>query len=440
MNTKDFVNWFRDASPYINAHRGQTFVVMCRGEAVVDAGFAHLVHDLALLNSLGIRLVLVHGIRAQIELRLKSMDVESHYVGGLRLTDDATLASVKEAAGSVRVEIEARFSMGLVNSPMGGSHIRVASGNFITARPVGVRNGVDFLYTGEVRRVDAAAISQRLDSGDVVLVSPIGYSPTGEIFNLLAEEVAMLIAIELHAAKLIYLDETDGVTDDQGQMIRELTLQEAGQWLAARRKASSEQSDEALHQVRSACQACRQGVKRVHLIPRKVDGVLLHELFTRDGIGTLVSADPFDRLRRASVDDVGGILDLITPMESEGFLVRRSREKLEIEIGNFTVLERDGSIIACTAFYPFAETMVGELACLAVHPDYQKAGCGDTLLSNVEREARQQGIEKLLVLTTQTTHWFQERGFEPATIEDLPVERQQLYNLQRNSKVLIKNL
>ncbi len=436
LNTETFVRWFRDFSPYINAFRGRTFVIAFGGELIAEEQFATLVHDIALLNSLGVKLVLVNGARPQIEQRLEERGVEMHYVNGLRITDEAALACVKEAAGAVRVEIEALLSMGLANSPMAGAQIRVASGNFVTAQPLGVREGVDYQHTGEVRRIDAEAIQRQLDEKAIVILSPLGYSPTGEIFNLSAEDVATAAAIELEADKLIYLIDGSGLQLDDGTLVRQLSLNDAETFLD-----EHEHIPEALGKaLYSALYACDEGVSRAHLIDRHRDGSLLLELFTRDGVGTLISADVYEGMGEAHIDDVGGILELLEPLESEGILVRRSRERLEMEIDHFTVVERDGMIIACAALYPFTEEGLGELACMAVRKEYRDEGRGDALLDYIEGQAREQGITRLFVLTTRTAHWFQERGFEPASIKDLPMARQELYNYQRRSKVFIKQL
>ncbi|MGC1954431.1 MAG: amino-acid N-acetyltransferase [Gammaproteobacteria bacterium] len=432
-----YVGWFRDAAPYINAHRDQIFVIQFGGEA---AGDVNLIHDLALLNSLGIRLVLVHGARPQIERRLIERGLSVDYAAGLRVTDATALQVVKEAVGALRVEIEALLSMGLANSPMAGARIRVASGNFVTARPIGVRDGVDFGYTGEVRRVDQSSIRNRLDQGAIVVVSPLGYSPTGEIFNLHAEEVATAIAIEIRAAKLLLLGEGPIPVDDLGRSIRQLTLSDAKQLFNTYCHAQRQTDETSLRQLKFAIHACRHSVRRAHLLDRRVDGALLLELFTRDGIGVMLSGEPFEQTRRATIDDAGGILALIQPMEEEGLLVRRSREKLETEIHRFLVMERDSAIIACAAVYPFPADSVVELACLAVHPSYRNGQRGDALLAAAELDARALGATWLFVLTTRAAHWFLERGFKPAAIQDLPVARQAIYNYQRNSKVLIKRL
>lgn len=444
----NFVTWFRSVAPYVNGFRGKTFVVAFGGEVVADGKFVELVHDLNLLASLGVRLVLVHGARPQIETQLKERKLQATYIRSMRVTDTAALQCVKESVGRMRVEIEALLSMGLPNSPMANAAIRVASGNFVTARPVGVVAGVDLMHTGEVRKVDAAAIRLRLEHGEVVLLSPLGYSPTGEIFNLTLENVATAAAIALGAEKLIFLMDTPGIetksANKSAALLRELTAAEGRALLTKFETGSvnktAKLSGDAQLYLPCAVQACEGGVARVHLISRHVDGAILQELFTRGGIGSMVSQGPLQTLRKAGIEDVGGILQLIEPLEAEGTLVRRERERLEMEISRFVVLEHDRMIVGCAAFYPFPDEKVGELACLAVHPDYRNAGCGDTLLKQVEARAKTKGIKKLFVLTTRTAHWFVERGFEEASVEKLPKSKQGLYNYQRRSKVFTKKI
>jgi amino-acid N-acetyltransferase len=434
-----FVRGFRGSAPYIHTHRKGVFVIQFDGDALLEAQFSALVHDMALLHSLGVKLVIIHGFRPQIEERLTLRGLESRFVDGVRVTDTDALSAVVDAAGAVRTEVEALLSMGLANSPMHGASIRVATGNFVTARPMGIRDGVDFAFTGEVRRVDIEAIEHRLDEGCIVLVSPLGYSPSGEVFNMRAEDVATEIAVELKAQKLLMLRTGQWIESTTGSLPRQLTLSDARQALGKRAPVQAG-DDSAREFLIHAVRACINGVARTHLLDYHVDGVLLLELFTRDGVGTMVSAEAYDTTRRATVEDIGGILELIAPLEERGALVRRSRDKIETAIQDFLVLERDGAVIACTAIHPFPEDAVAELACLAVDDAYRMDGRGDFLLGEAQNEARAGGIERLFVLTTQATHWFKERGFEDAAIGDLPVRRQELYNYERGSKVLIKKL
>lgn len=398
--------------------------------------FDHHVHDFALLNSLGIRLVLVHGIRPQIDQRLTKLNVNALFHNNLRITDDVALQCVKEAAGLVRVEIEALLSMGLANSPMAGAKIKVASGNFVTAKPIGVIDGIDYCHTGEVRRIDSAAIHQQLDQDNVVLISPVGYSPSGEVFNLSAEQVATAVSIALKAEKLVLLTEQSCCNPDNGEQVQQMTTAEAGAFLQKHPDISASVS----LSLKAAIQSCQSGIDRVHLINRAINGALLLELFSRDGIGTLISSTAFEELRPATLNDIGGILELIKPLEQQGKLAKRSREKIEMEIADYVVIERDGLIIGCTALHPFEQSQFGAIACLAVHPDYQGSRRGNRMLEYVYRRAAELKLKKLFVLSTQTMHWFIERGFLSSDIADLPDQLKVLYNPQRNSKVLCKEI
>jgi amino-acid N-acetyltransferase len=431
-----FVQWIRAAAPYVHAFHGKTFVIAFGGEVVADESFLGVVHDLNLLHSLGIRLVVIHGMRPQIETILAQQNIESRYQRGLRVTDMETMDCVLEAAGQVRSRIEALLSLGIQNSPMAGARNRVSSGNYITAKPMGVVDGIDMQFTGETRRVDAQAIQQRLDDGDIVLISPLGYSPTGEIFNLALEESAMQVAVRLQAHKLIFLMETDGVRNSRRQLLTDLSTKDAEVLLAKPEKLSPD--------VRTflpcAVRACDNGVKRAHLLSRHMDGALPLELFTRDGVGTMISATPLAHLRSATIDDVGGIIAIIEPLEAAGVLVRRSRERLEAEIERFVIAEYDNQVIGCAALYAFAQEGVGELAALAVDPDFQREGYGEALMREIELRARRLRLSALFVLTTRTSGWFLERGFELVGITDLPKAKQMLYNYQRKSLVYRKTL
>lgn len=432
----DFVKWFRAAAPYVHAFGGRTFVIAFGGEVVMDGSFVELTHDLNLLASLEVRIVLVHGARPQIEAQMQEAGLKTKYVQGMRVTDENALASVKQAIGQVRVEIEALLSMGLPNSPMANADIRVASGNFVIARPRGVVDGVDMCYTGQVRKVHAEAINIRLDDGELVLLSPLGYSPTGEIFNLTLEDVAAETAIALGAEKLIFLMDEPGLKSKSGRLLRELTVSDAEKLMQQEKRLS----DDARLYLPHAIKACKGGAERVHLISRHADGALLLELFTRDGVGSMVSRDPLEQLRDATIEDVRGIIKLIEPLEAQGTLLKRSRELLEQEITRFSVLEHDGVIVGCAALYPFADEKAAELACLAVAPDYRDAGGGEQLLKWIEEKAKKQRIKRLFVLTTQASHWFIEHGFVDSSVSSLPKQKQALYNYQRRSKVLIKPL
>ena len=432
-----FIDWFQSVAPYIHAFRGKVFVIAFGGDLVADGRFFDLTHDLNLLAALGVQLVLVHGARPQIEARLKALGHKGRFHEGLRVTDDVALGVAKEASGRLRVEIEALLSMGLPNSPMAGADIRVASGNFITAKPLGVLAGVDLMHTGEVRKVDAIAIRRRLADNELVLVSPLGYSPTGEVFNLALEDVAASTAAALDAEKLIFMMDTPGVTTGRrGELLRELTVKQAKSRIA---RGAERESDSDFY-LPAAVRALESGVKRAHLISGHIDDALLLELFTHKGVGTLVTPDPIETLRPARPEDIGGILHLIEPLETEGILVKRNRSLLESEINRFVVLEHDRVIIGCAALYAWPEERAGELAGLAVRPDFRNQGAGERLLAEIEKRAKRLKLKKLVVLTTRAEHWFVERGFTEADIDALPGPKRKLYNWQRRSVVLVKRI
>jgi amino-acid N-acetyltransferase len=430
-----FVAWLRQVAPYVHAHRGRTFVVAFSGGLVEAGALTRLVHDLSLLSAMGIRLVLVHGSRPQVQAQLAIKGIPERFHADVRITDAAALECAKEASGEIRLDIEAAFSQGLPSTPMAHSKVRVVSGNFVTARPLGVIDGVDYELTGVVRKVDADAIRFTLANGALVLLSPLGFSPTGEAFNLTMEDVATSVATAIKADKLILLSEVEGIRGSDGELRSELTVQDAEALLGA----SGVKGDPAFL-LRYAVRACKGGVARAHIVPYTLDGSVLAELFTHNGVGTMVAPEDLEKMRDATPDDVGGILKLLEPLEADGTLVKRPRERIEREIDRFIVLEHDGFIFGCAALYPFPREHMGELACLTVHPDYQGYGDGERLMKRIEQRARAAGIHRLFVLTTRTAHFFIKRGFRPATVDDLPPARQDMYNWQRRSQVLLKQI
>ncbi|EOK4180049.1 amino-acid N-acetyltransferase [Escherichia coli] len=435
----ELVEGFRHSVPYINTHRGKTFVIMLGGEAIEHENFSSIVNDIGLLHSLGIRLVVVYGARPQIDANLAAHHHEPLYHKNIRVTDAKTLELVKQAAGTLQLDITARLSMSLNNTPLQGAHINVVSGNFIIAQPLGVDDGVDYCHSGRIRRIDEDAIHRQLDSGAIVLMGPVAVSVTGESFNLTSEEIATQLAIKLKAEKMIGFCSSQGVTNDDGDIVSELFPNEAQTRVEAQEEKGDYNSG-TVRFLRGAVKACRSGVRRCHLISYQEDGALLQELFSRDGIGTQIVMESAEQIRRATINDIGGILELIRPLEQQGILVRRSREQLEMEIDKFTIIQRDNTTIACAALYPFPEEKIGEMACVAVHPDYRSSSRGEVLLERIAAQAKQSGLSKLFVLTTRSIHWFQERGFTPVDIDLLPESKKQLYNYQRKSKVLMADL
>jgi amino-acid N-acetyltransferase len=437
-----FVPLFRAVAPYIHAYRGKTFVVALAGEAIAAGKLNAFVQDLSILHAMGIKLVMVHGFRPQVTEQLAAKGHVSRYSRGIRITDGVALDAAQEAAGQLRFEIEAAFSQGLPNTPMANATVRVVSGNFLTARPVGIVDGVDFIHSGLVRRVDQVAIRRAIESGALVLLSPFGFSPTGEAFNLTMEDVATSAAIALQADKLVFMTEIAGIhekLDDADSAIdTELALAEAKRLLASL-PAPGQPSDPAFY-LQHCVKACEGGVERSHILPFATDGALLLEVFTHDGVGTMVVDEKLESLREANADDVGGILQLIEPFERDGTLVRRERTEIERDINFYSVVEHDGIIFGCAALYPYPESRTAEMAALTVSPLSQGQGDGERLLKRIEQRARAAGFDSLFVLTTRTMHWFIKRGFTQVDPDWLPEARKRKYNWDRRSQVLVKKL
>ena len=426
MSANNHTDFLREAAPYIQLHRGKTFVIAFAGEVIAGEYFSTLIQDIAILSALGARVVLVHGARPQVDAHLKALNHPITVVDDMRVTDDTTLQIAKETIGALRVEIENKLTHALSMPPVINTGLGILSGNFITARPLGVHKGTDYQHTGTVRKINAALIKQLIDAGSIVLLSSLGFSPTGEAFNLRYEDVASATANALQADKLIFIHA------DQATPATAIELQSMDAFINAH-----PQQRRLLNHIKTALQ---NGVQRVHLISSESRDGLLLELYTRDGIGTLFTASLYETIRPATIDDVSGIIELIAPLEASGVLIKRSREQLELEIDNFSVIERDGKIIACSALYIIPETLTGELACLAVHPDYKSGARGDRLLKHISQQAQDNKLKKLLVLTTQSIDWFKERGFTVADINALPEQKKTLYNYQRNSKILFKTI
>lgn len=438
IRSTELVQWFRQSTPYVTAHRDKTFVIMLDGNTTSSPNFSNIIDDISLLHSLGIKLVIVFGARKQINDALAEAHIAERYHKNIRVTDPQTLHLVKQVVGSLQFDITARLSLRMNNITHNGVP-NVVSGNFVIAQPLGVDDGVDYQLSGKVRKIDSEGIKQQLERNAIVVISPIGVSVTGETFNLAFEELAAQIAIKLKAEKVIGFCEKQGIIDENQQVIADLTLLAAEEHLHQLIAKDAYHSSEARF-LQTALEACRNGVKRAHLLSYLEDGSLLQELFSRDGIGTQISLESSEIVRIANIKDIPNLLALIHPLEQQGILVKRSREQLEMEIDHYTIIDRDGVIIACAALNPYFEEKMAEMACVAVHPDYRNSSRGDILLSHIQKRAVALGIKKLFVLTTRTVHWFQERGFEIANVEDLPQEKREKYNYQRRSKILIQAL
>ncbi len=440
-----FVPWFRSVAPYIHKFRHQTFVIGLTGEALAAGKLHSIAQDLAMIKAMGVKIVLVHGFRPQVNEQLHAKGHQGKYAHGIRITDSVALDCAQEAAGQLRFEIEAAFSQGLPNTPMADSTVRVISGNFVTARPVGIVEGINFEHSGVVRKVDVAGIQRSLDMDALVLLSPFGFSPTGEAFNLNMEEVATSVAVALKSDKLIFMTEIAGLRvrpeepqSEDNPLDTELPLAQAKE-LLARVPPSQRPSDIAFY-LQHCVKACQGGVERSHIIPFAVDGALLLEIYVHDGIGTMVVDEKLEELREATADDVAGILQLIEPFEKDGTLVKRDRTEIERDVANYTIIEHDGVIFGCAALYPYPEARTAEMAAVTVSPQSQSTGDGEKLLKRIEQRARNLGLESLFVLTTRTMHWFIKRGFVQVDPDWLPEARKRKYNWDRRSQVLVKRL
>lgn len=439
MRNTELVKWFRQSTPYVNIHRGKTFVITLDGNTVASTQFASIINDILLLHSLGIKLVIVFGARQQINQSLDEHNIAQRYHKNIRITDTSTLELIKQVVGKMQSDITARLSLRLISSSEQSNNVHVVSGNFVIAQPIGIDEGVDYMLSGKIRRIDSQAIQQQLSTGAIVLLSPVGASVTGESFNMPFEDIATQVAIKLKADKLIGFSEDLGIRDENGEIIADSFPQRAVEVLNQMIERGDYHSSQARF-LQAAITVCRAGINRSHLLSNEEDGTLLQELFSRDGIGTQVSMESSEHMRNANINDITGIINLIEPLEQQGILVKRSREQLEMEINNFSVIDRDGVIIACAALIPYPEENMAELSCVAVHEEYRNSARGDILFEKITKEAKKRGFKQLFVLTTRTLHWFQERGFKLAEIDQLPKTKLAKYNYQRRSQVLILNL
>ena len=431
-----FVHDFREAAPYIDYLRGKTLVIGVASNLVAGRPLAALATDLTLLASLGVRLVLIHGSRQQISELSEASGHKPQYHNGRRITDNATLSLAKQACGLVRFNVEAALSVGVAHSPQRGKRLRIASGNFVSARPLGVSNGVDMIYTGRVRKVDTEAIHQRLDDGALVLISPLGHSLSGKTFNLSMADLAEAVAMALKAEKLLFIVEQDGILDESGAPISNLSAKEAQLRLEQNTIQPAQR-----RLLKAAITAVENDVQRTHILSGLQDGSLIRELFTRNGIGTSIAQAPFMSIRQAHSSDIPDIISLIRPLEDEGVLLRRSREYLDNHIHEFFVLEHDRQVYGCVALKTFANSQAAELACLVVSKNAQDGGYGELLLEHVLNETHKRGLNTLFALSTQTSEWFLERGFQPVETSSLPPERLQEYHHSgRHSQIFARTL
>lgn len=430
MNGVELANWFRQASPYINSHRHKNFVIMLDGDCIASKNFMQIINDICILHSLGIGLVLVFGARLQIDERLNKLGIKTQIHNNIRVTDPKSFEVINEIVGKIQLDLMAKISSRLNGGKAGNGN--VICGNFVLARPIGVSDGVDFQHSGIVRRVDIDGIKSELKRKSIVLISPLGVSLTGESFNLPLSDLSAEIAINLKASKLIGFAE-NSILDHNNEVVADLFPTEAEQYLSDKRFSKTQ-----IRFLKAAIKAGSNGVERSHLLSFTQDGSLLHELFSRAGVGTQVAEQTSQIIRKATSNDIVGIIKLISPLEEQGILIKRTRSELEMNIDNYIVVECDGEVIGCASVDLYPSDNTAEMGCFVVHPDYRKSNLGDRLFDFVQKQIKLNQIDNMFVLTTQTSHWFLERGFVAAEVEDLPLAKAKKYNYQRKSKIFIK--
>ena len=441
-NQNNFVEQFREASKYINEFSMQTFVIAFSGDIIHDNQLENIVQDINLLQSLNIRIVVVYGIRPQINFLINDKNSNS-LVRNIRVTDQNILAKVIDINGRNKVTIESALSSKKLDLSSGVKDNKVTSGNFITARPLGVIDGVDMQFTGQIRRIDDVSIKNKLNDKEIVLISPLGFSPIGDVFNLSYEQTAAHVSSAIKADKLIYYMNHNGIFNIKGELISELTTEKTKNLIASVEKKSSPEkapniSIADFNILKSSMYAIKHNVPKVHLINRNIDGSIIEELFTEKGSGTIFTEYPLELIRQAEIKDIEKIHRLISPLGSKGILINRAKEHIERDIKNFHVIEHNHNLIGCTALYQY--NLMGEIACFAIDSDYQNKGYGNKLLRFCEKYAKKIGLSKIFLFTTQSEHWFLEKNFILGDKNDMPVKRKKLYHPKRNAKYFTKKL
>lgn len=414
---------------YIPRFREKTFVVALDGAVVTDDNFPNLLLDLAVLRSLNIRIVLVHGASAQIAALATERGETATNLDGAGITDATTLQLALTAANRLTHEI----LEGLATNDL-----RAVSTNAVIAHPLGIVGGVDHLFTGKVERVDVEFLQSLIAQGIVPVVPPLGFDGDGKTFRVNSDAIAQALAEQLKASKLIYLTATDGLKR-QGTLLRQLLVGELKQLLTQR---PEELAPELLSKARCAVAACEAGVPRVHILNGTVDEGLLAEVFSNEGIGTLIYANEYQQIRRAMKKDIRHLLQLTKDSVAASELVKRTRNEMEKRIGDYYLFEIDRNPVACVALHVFPEQNKGELAFLYVSPAHENQGIGRKLVQFVEAKARELNLAEIVTLSTQAFAWFQAKGgFSEGTPDDLPPGRRERYDASgRNSKVLVKKL
>ena len=434
-----FVQNFRLSAKYINQFNQNIFVIALSGYVFNESQFEKIAQDINLLHSLNIKVILVYGARPQVESILIKNKIPVRLVKNMRVTSNAALKHVIEVNGAIRIKIEATLST--IKSMSEGMHL--SSGNFLTAMPVGIVDGIDMESTGKIRGVDVEAIKNKLNHHEIVIVSPIGYSPIGQIFNLSYEQTAANIAAAINADKLIYYVDANGILNERGELIPELTSEKAHKLIShIEEKPSSESAQNLSYDdfniLKSSLFAIENKIKKVHLINRHIDGSLIEELFTEKGSGTILTELALENFRKATEGDIKDIYRILFPLEKRKILIERDLTQIKEMINQFYVLEHDKKFIGCVSLNSFKESL--ELASFSIEPKYQKLGFGKKLLKFCELEAKKLKYDEIFILTTQSEHWFAENEFKEKSKELMPTFKKETYQSERNSKYLTKKL
>ena len=445
VNTSDataqssFIQNFRLSAKYINLFNQNIFVIALSGYVFNEDQFEKIAQDINILHSLKIKVILVYGARPQVESILVKNKIPVRLVKNMRVTSSAALKHVIEVIGAIRNKIEATLST--INSV--SERMRLSSGNFLTAMPVGIIDGIDMESTGKIRGVDVEAIKNKLNHHEIVIVSPIGYSPIGQIFNLSYEQTAANIAAAINADKLIYYVDANGILNERGELIPELTSEKAHKLISHIEEKPSPESAQNLSYddfniLKSSVFAIKNKIKKVHLINRHIDGSLIEELFTEKGSGTILTEFALENFRKATECDLKDIYRILFPLEKRKILIERDLTQIKGMINQFYVLEHDKKFVGCVSLNSFKESL--ELASFSIEPKYQRLGFGKKLLKFCELEAKKLKYDEMFILTTQSEHWFAENGFKEKSKELMPTFKKKTYQSERNSKYLTKKL
>jgi amino-acid N-acetyltransferase len=434
-----FVENLRLSAKYISQFNQKVFVIGISGHVFNDGQFENIAKDINLLHSLNIKVILVYGARPQVEAILVKNKIPIRLVQNMRVTSKSALSHIIEVNGAMRVKIEATLS---TIKPF-TEGMQLSSGNFLTAMPAGVIDGIDMEATGRVRNIDINAIENKLNHHEIVIVSPIGYSPIGQIFNLSYEQTAANIAAAIGADKLIYYVDANGILNERGELIPELTSEKAHKLISHIEEKTSPEAAQNLSYddfniLKSSLFAIKNKIKKVHLINRHIDGSLIEELFTEKGSGTIFTEFALENFRKATEGDIKDIYRILSLFEKKKILVKRDLPQIKNSIEHFYILEHDKKFVGCVSLNPYKEGL--ELASFAIDKNYQKLGFGKKLLKFCELEALKLKYNEVFILTTQSEHWFAENGFREKSKDLMPALRKKTYQSKRNSKYLTKKL